>query len=191
MCAGLALVDGGLTDFQDLPGATWDTIKRDLSPPDLSRYTISDMVSWMGKGVLSTLPRSFLEDYAHSIMAIQPDGTIRARLTLNRHLDILRIIYNMRTPELFARAQCPLLAIQAVDGEPASGREAAFLRMKKQGAERAHKLAPHARIVWLNDTIHDIPLHRPQALAQEIVAHFKGCATASSGLSGNRSSGAT
>ena len=173
-CAGLSLIDGGLSDFQDIPGTTLDTIKRDLAPTDLSRFTLPELVSRIHKGVLSDLPLSFVEEYACSIMEVQPDGTIRARLTFDRHLAILRIIYDMRTPDLLPRVQCPLSAIQAV-GDPKDEREATFLRMKEQGAVRAQTLLPHAKIVQLENTIHDIPLHRPEKLAHEMLDFFKGC----------------
>jgi pimeloyl-ACP methyl ester carboxylesterase len=173
-CAGLALVDGGIYDFQDMPETTWEKVRRELAPPDLSRYTLADIVSRMREGVLSSLPRSFVEEYAASMMSVQPDGTIRSRLTLNPHLDILRIIYDMRTVDLLPRVECPVLAVQAAEGEPANERAANFLRMKKQGAERARMLLPDAKIVWMEDTIHDIPLHKPERLAHEIVEFFEG-----------------
>jgi len=172
-CAGLALVDGGIYGFQDRPDADWETIKGELAPPDLSRYKLADMVNWMGSGVLCHLPQSFLEAYARSMMNVQPDGTIRAKLALDRHLAILRIIYDMRCEELLGMVKCPVLVIQAVDGEPKDERGAAFLRMKKMGAERAQQLQPEARVVWMENTIHDIPLHKPEALAGEIVEFMR------------------
>ncbi|MEO5953084.1 MAG: hypothetical protein ABIQ44_11520, partial [Chloroflexia bacterium] len=71
-----------------------------------------------------------------------------------------------------ARVKCSVLAIQAVDGEPTNERGEQFLRLKKQGAERAQKLLPEAKIVWMENTIHDIPLQRPERLAQEILDFF-------------------
>jgi pimeloyl-ACP methyl ester carboxylesterase len=168
-CAALVMVDGGITDFQDIPGANWDTIKRELAPPDLSRYKLSDMVSRMSTGVLCHLPESYLEKYARSMMDVQPDGTIRARLTREHHLEILHTMYDMRNSELFGELKCPVLAIQAVNGEPSSEREANFLRLKKLGAERLEKAVPGAKIVWMENTIHDIPLHKPEMLAREIL----------------------
>lgn len=176
-CTALVLVDGGILDFQDMPGTTWENVKRELTPPDLSRFTLTDMVSRMRGGVLSNLSPQFIEQYARSIMDVQPDGTIRARLTLNRHLDILRIIYDMRSVDLLAQVKCPVLAVQAIDAEPTNERGAQFLRMKKQGAERTQKLLPEARVVWMEDTIHDIPLHRPEELAHEILEFLLGQAT--------------
>jgi pimeloyl-ACP methyl ester carboxylesterase len=168
-CSGLALVDGGIYDFQDVPGNTWDKVRRDLTPPDLSRYTLNDVVGWVRGGALSDLPRLFVEEYAGSMMSVQPDGTIRARLALHPHLDILRIIYDMRTADLLPRVQCPVLAVQAVDGEPANENAARFLHMKERGAERINTLLPDSRLVWMEHTIHDIPLHRPERLAREII----------------------
>lgn len=171
-CAGLALIDGGITDFQDMPGVSWEGVRRELAPPDLSKYTLNDLLGRMRSGVLGTLPDGFAEAYARSIMEEQPDGTIRARLTLSRHLDILHIIYEMRSAELLAKVECPVLAVQAVDGEPTNEREKQFSYIKKQGAERAQRLLPHARIVRMENTIHDIPLQRPERLAREILDFF-------------------
>jgi pimeloyl-ACP methyl ester carboxylesterase len=168
-CAGLVLVDGGIADFQDMPGTDWESVKRELAPPDLSRYKLSDMVNRMGSGVLCHLPEAFLEKFARSMMDVQPDGTIRARLTREHHLDILHILYDMRTSELLAKVKCPVLAVQAVNGEPAGEREANFLHVKKLGAERLEKLLPKARVIWMENTIHDIPLHKPEMLAREII----------------------
>jgi pimeloyl-ACP methyl ester carboxylesterase len=173
-CSGLALVDGGIYGFQDVPGNTWEKVKRELTPPDLSALTLGDIVGRMRGGVLSSLPQSFVEEYAGSMMSVQPDGTVRARLTLDHHLDILRIIYEMRTADLLSQVQCPVLVVQAVDGEPANERAAQFLRMKKQGTDRIRALLPDAKVVWMEDTIHDIPLHRPESLAREIAGFFGG-----------------
>jgi hypothetical protein len=153
-----------------MPGADWETIKRELAPPDLSRYQLTDMVNRMGSGVLCHLPQSFLEGYARSMMNVQPDGTIRAKLTLDRHLQILRIIYDMRCEELLSKVKCPVLVVQAVDGEPSNERAATFLKMKQMGAERVGQLLPTSRVVWMENTIHDIPLHKPEMLAGEIMA---------------------
>jgi len=168
-CAALVMVDGGITDFQDIPDANWDTIKRELAPPDLSHYKLSDMVSWMSTGVLCHLPESYLEKYARSMMDVQPDGTIRARLTREHHLEILHTMYEMRNSKLLAHVKCPVLAIEAVNGEPSNEREANFLRLKKVGAERLEKSLPGAKIVWMENTIHDIPLQKPEMLAREII----------------------
>src|SRR3954451_1840403 len=46
-CAGVALIDGGVTDMASRPGATWEKISEELAPPDLSGYTLDDLVGWM------------------------------------------------------------------------------------------------------------------------------------------------
>jgi pimeloyl-ACP methyl ester carboxylesterase len=171
-CAGLGLVDGGILDWQDMPGTTWEKVRRDFAPPDLSRHSLDDVVGWIRTGALSGLPRSFVEEYAGSMMSEQPDGTIRARLPLHPHLDILRIIYEMRTSDLLPRVECPVLVVQADDRDPKNERAEQFLRMKQLGAERVRNLLPEAKVVWMEDTIHDIPLHRPESLAREIMDFF-------------------
>jgi pimeloyl-ACP methyl ester carboxylesterase len=168
-CAGLVMVDGGIADFQDVPGRDWETVKRELAPPDLSRYKLTDMVSRMGSGVLCHLPESFLDKFARSMMDVQPDGTIRARLTRDHHIEILHILYDMHPSELLGKVKCPVLAIQAVNIDPGNEREAQFLQVKKMGAERLEKILPNAKVIWMENTIHDIPLHKPELLAREIM----------------------
>jgi pimeloyl-ACP methyl ester carboxylesterase len=168
-CAELVLVDGGIYDFRDMPDVTWENIKRELAPPDLSRYTLSDMVNRMGSGVLCHLSEAFLQKLIGSMVDVQPDGTVRARLTPERHLGILHIIYDMSSVEMLSKVKCPVLAIQAVNGEPTGQFEADFLLMKKRGAERTRQALPGSKVVWMENTIHDIPLQRPELLAREIM----------------------
>jgi hypothetical protein len=69
--------------------------------------------------------------------------------------------------------KCPVLAVLAVEGEPKTEREAHFLCLKQQGAARAQEQLPEAKIVWMEKTIHDIPLHKPERLAREIMEFFE------------------
>lgn len=171
-CAGIALVDGGLTDMASRPGATWLKIREELAPPDLSRYTLEDLVAWMLDQGLPLITEEFARTYFGAMMNVQPNGTVRARLTRDNHLKILRTMWDTRPEELYRRVKCPLLMVVAGGrGEPAE-RETAFIEAKKRGMRRVEELLPEARGVWMQDTIHDIPLQRPQELAKEILDYF-------------------
>ncbi len=43
-----------------------------------------------------------------------------------------------------------------------------WVEMKREAIGRAQQALADCRVLWLKDTIHDIPLHRPQELAREI-----------------------
>jgi hypothetical protein len=44
-------------------------------------------------------------------------------------------------------------------------RDEAFLELKRRGWEQAMENLARLRFVWMDDTDHDIPLHRPGPLA--------------------------
>jgi pimeloyl-ACP methyl ester carboxylesterase len=173
--SGIALVDGGLFDLGDMPGATWETVSRDMAPPDLSSYTIAQMLARMRKGPLSALPVDFLEEFVGAMMATHADGTVRPYLARENHMKLLRTIYDTHPEDLLPRITCPMLAVLA-SLESTDERQAMFLRLKPLGAGRAVKLArnsPRARVLWMEDTVHDIPLQRPEVLAQELTSFFQ------------------
>ena len=66
----------------------------------------------------------------------------------------------MRPSDYFGRIHCPLLIVDAV---APSQKADARLRQHIHDAELA---IPQARVVWMPDTIHDIPWQRPRELAQ-------------------------
>ena len=72
--------------------------------------------------------------------------------------------------DLYRQVRCPIKLIVA-EQQPASETQAAFLQMRRQGIEQLSALRPDMRVAWMPDTIHDIPLHRPAQLAEEILSY--------------------
>ena len=99
----------------------------------------------------------------------QPDGTIRPRLTRERHLAILRAIWDQRPPAALAASACPILAVMAGSATADGGeREAMIRRTLQQAGAR-----PGVTVEWMPDTIHDIPLQRPRELADLIMGWMR------------------
>jgi pimeloyl-ACP methyl ester carboxylesterase len=82
---------------------------------------------------------------------------------------ILRSIWDYKTFERLPGVRCPALAIAARPANMRNDEERAFVENKQRGIERAGQLLPHMQIQWMEDTIHDIPLQRPEALAKLIL----------------------
>ena len=166
VCPGVVLVDGGLVDLRARPAATWEETSRRLAPPDLSHFHLDDLVRHMGQGPLGTLDESFRRSFFRSLMEEQPDGTVRPRLTRDRHMAILHAMWKQRLASVLDQVACPILAIMAEaekPGDKADPFQAAKQRTLAQAAQH-----PNVHIVTLPDTIHDIPLHRPVELARLI-----------------------
>ena len=167
---GVVLVDGGLADWQGQPGASWERTERELAPPKMDHLRLDDLVAGMGHGWLSHLDPAFVRDFAGSLMNEQPDGTIRPRLTRERHMAILRAIWDQRPPAALAASACPILAVMAGSATAGGGeREAMIQRTLQQAGAR-----PGVTVEWMPEMIHDIPLQRPRELADLIIGWMRG-----------------
>jgi hypothetical protein len=92
--------------------------------------------------------------------------------TRANHRLTLRGIWEQDLPATMARigtAGTPVVAVLAMQSH-AEGRAAGFLAAKRSGAEALPRHAPQARVTWMEETIHDIPLQRPAELAEVLAA---------------------
>jgi pimeloyl-ACP methyl ester carboxylesterase len=170
--SALILVDGALQQLSQWPG--WSLAKAlvDLAPP---RYSGVSRETFLGFYASSPLAKCWTPEIEASVLHIvdqHADGTVSPRLGFENHLQIIEAMWQQPTLDLYARDHCPLQVIVA-EREPfdAVGRLRADLR--ERGLEHIHALQPQARIVRMLDTVHDIPLQRPQRLAEEMLAFVK------------------
>ncbi len=155
---GLVLVDGGFIELGAQPDATWERVSRDMRPPPLAGLRYDDIAArlrtmqpeWSEAGVQATMGN--FERFE--------DGTIRPWLSLDRHLQILRALWEHRPSQLYARVEVPtLMAVAATDDETWTARKRAALAI-------AESNLPNGRVVWFEQTAHDIHVHRPGELAR-------------------------
>jgi pimeloyl-ACP methyl ester carboxylesterase len=155
--AGLIMVDGGFIDLASAPGATWEEVSVSLKPPPLAGLRRDIMLERM---------TSFHPDWDSAQLEMQmanfealPDGTIRPWLTLDRHMQILRALFDQKPPELFPRVPAPTLIAAAP--APSPDRQ----ERKEYEVSTAMSLLPNARLRWYNDSVHDIHVDQPDRLA--------------------------
>lgn len=156
--AGLVFVDGGYIDLQTRPDATWEQTAEQLRPPDLigtPQVHLKTRIQqahpdWTEEGIDAML----------SNFETLPDGTIRPWLTLERHMRIVRAMWEQRPRELYPFVQAPVLIAVAEDRSNPT-----WMAVKHQQVDAAATLLPHSTVHWFADTAHDIHVHRPAALA--------------------------
>ncbi|MFO7623017.1 MAG: alpha/beta hydrolase [Anaerolineales bacterium] len=169
--AGLVLVDGGFTQMDQFPGATWELMRERLTPPKLAGTPVEVFLSMVGATSQKWQP----DDHAiQAILAnfeISTDEAIYPHLSLEHHLQILRSIWEYQTHARFERVRCPVLMIPASSPSPLSAEETAFLELKRKGVMQAQLKISDLRVHWMDETIHDIPLQRPVELAS-LMAEF-------------------
>jgi len=163
---GLALVDGGTWDLS--ASMTWEEAEKAMAPPRIKGTPRTRLLQLIQKGDLADLWSPELEAVFMAQFDVAPDDTIAPVLTFERHMMIVQAIYDYHPAELLPRIACPVLMLPTI-------RESApdWADRKRAGIARAEGLLPRARTVWLEDSIHDVPLQRPALLA-EILAAFVG-----------------
>jgi pimeloyl-ACP methyl ester carboxylesterase len=160
--AGLVLVDGGTSS----PGErmSWDETLARLTPPEIDGLRWEDLRQRMtnNNGAYRD-PRA--EAVGRSLFHIDSDGRISRRLKIPNHLRILRSLWEQRPAELLPLLQCPVLLLPARQ----SSDQPEWQSNKKSAIERALAIQARSRVRWFEDTVHDIPLHRPDELAEELL----------------------
>lgn len=167
--AALALVDGGFGMLRQRPGATWEQISRDLAPPEFAGTPRETFLGWVRSGIPNWRPE--LEEIELNIVELRPDDTVGPRLSRANHMRILRSMWDEDPETIYGAIRAPVLYVLA---QPSGATEAndTFLAAKRQGIARARTLlsgASHVEVEWMVDTVHDIPLQRPEALAERLM----------------------
>ncbi len=162
---GLVLVDGGFLQIPD--HVDWPTAEKMLEPPDLIGMPVEEFRAnlrlWLGAAWTPEAEAVTMQNFE-----IRADGAIVPRLKKSNHMQVVRALYDHHPSELWARIQCPVLMVPAVAPPPHDARAQSMLENKRRNIARAEQRLSQSRTIWLNDTIHDIPLQRPAELAQAI-----------------------
>jgi pimeloyl-ACP methyl ester carboxylesterase len=168
--AAIVLVDGGISQLDDLPGATWERVSEVLAPPPLAGMSRQDLLRRLADPSRRWQPDAQSLDITLANFDVLRDDTVQPRLRRDHHMQLLRALYDFRTYEAFDRVRCPTLVISARPPEPRRIEEEAHLLLKDKGIERARQSIVDLRAVWMEETVHDIPLQRPGELASMIVS---------------------
>jgi pimeloyl-ACP methyl ester carboxylesterase len=166
LVSAIALVDGATVDFQGR--MTLDEALQRLAPPRLAGTPLQEFLPrvrshWEALGWRPEIEGAIMSNFQVT------DGSIAPHLTFENHLQIVRAMWAQRLSELYGRVSCPVLIVPA-DAPPASADAPEWREAKRRGVEAAAAALPDARVVWARDTVHDIPLHRPAWLADQLLA---------------------
>lgn len=150
-------VDGGLIELATrFP--SWDACAAELAPPRLAGRPLAELEArlraahpdWPDEGIAGTLAN----------FEVRADGTIAPWLTFERHMAVLRGLWEHRPRALLPRLAVPLaLAVAARDAGEAERRAA------DTATAAASSAAPSVTVRAFPATDHDIHAHRPGELA--------------------------
>ncbi len=160
----LALVDGGFIQMNQRPGWTKERMLQELAPPQFAGTPADVFLTYPRRGPLAAVWSPQLEDIFLHIVELRADGTVAPRLALANHLQILEAMWDQPTLALYDCVTCPILLV-CPEQQAIEERQRQFQAAKREGIARILQAHPSVRVEYLADTIHDVPLQRPEALA--------------------------
>jgi pimeloyl-ACP methyl ester carboxylesterase len=163
----LVLVDGGMIEPSANPEMTLERIQVDLAPPDLTMYTFDDLLARVRSGDAANYWSPAVEATMRTSFEDTPDGKIRPHLRREDHLAIIRAMWGLKPSQLFPKVACPTLLVPARRSN-ATGRAAQRGPERQRLVDSALAALPHGRLLWMEETVHDVPLQRPAELADAI-----------------------
>ena len=157
--AGAVGVDGGILELQE-QWPVWEDCADALKPPALAGTPLSKIrehirtshPDWSEEGVAATLAN----------LEVLPDRTVRPWLTLDRHMQLLRSLWEHRPSQIVPTLRVPLLLLLADPGDDS-------VEHNRRAAERAVATDPGRVIVkWFSPGDHDLHVQHPAAVADRL-----------------------
>lgn len=151
----IACVDGG---FIDLAGRfpDWDDAARALAPPRLAGTPLADISHWLETSAAdwpATGRQGTLANFE-----VRDDGTIAPWLTFDRHMVVLRGLWEHQPSTRYPDVQVPTLLIGADTGD------VAWSESKHDAVDHAIAALPVGRAVWFKPAHHDVHAQQPDAV---------------------------
>jgi len=166
---GIVFVDGGTIDASARYNTLDDALAQ-MAPPDFSGVTPGQFMERVRSGgqwaTLIGQHGKSAEDIILGNFETLEDGTLRAKLSRDNHLRIIRALWDHHPRELYPRVSCPVLMMPARQRENPDAYERTLARSESIAA--AERLLPRSKTVWLEDSIHDVPVQRPELVADTI-----------------------
>lgn len=150
-------VDGGWISLSRL--GPWEHVRELLAPPD----TIGTPVATIEAFVRSMHPTWSEEARAGALACfeVRDDGTVAPWLTRERHLMILRHLWQHEPGRLFPQIRTPVVLVPCDDGSPR-------VEMTRSAVAEVEAMLPTVRTVWF-DASHDVHAERPDDVAALIL----------------------
>lgn len=167
--AGIILVDGGVIQLDQLPGASWESTRQRLEPPRLAGMRLEELLRRLEHPGNKWQPDEAAIQITLANFEISVDETISPRLSYNHHMQIVRSMWEFKTHTRYEGLRCPALLVPARPPQPLSPSEEQFLAAKELGIQFLTGRYKNMYVHWMDDSIHDIPLQRPFELANLIL----------------------
>ena len=164
---GLVFVDGGTIEISRRSDWTLEDAKREMAPPVWTGVSETAFRERVRTRWLAMVDNPAVADIVMANFRTLTDGTIASRLSRANHLRIIEALWEHKPSELYPRVQCPVLLMPARRrGDEDTPQSRRFRR--EESIARAESLLSASETVWMEDSVHDVPLQRPELVAATI-----------------------
>ncbi len=165
------LVDGGTIELSS-SFADWATAEAALTPPQFAGTPLADFEAMLRRSH-PDWPETGIQGALGNV-EVCPDGTVRPWLTLPRHLEILRHLWQHHPLQVMGGVEVPVLIVPA--GRP-EGRASRHESAKREAVSAALASLPTGAVRWVEGD-HDLHAQHPALVADLIEAAADGSAFA-------------
>ena len=168
---GLGLIDGGTIEISGAAGMTLERAREQMAPPDFAGRTVEELTElargrdW-GFELTPEIERIVMANFE-----VLEDRTVRAKFHRVNHMAVIDAFWEHKPSSMYERVRCPVLLMptrQVGEQLPADWQDS-----REKSVIGAGRLLPTSETVWLDDSVHDAPLHRSQLVADTIAGHFQ------------------
>lgn len=159
LVSGIVCVDGGFIQLADV-FPVWKDAQAALAPPDFAGFTMEQMET-MSKTRFADWPQSGIAGQLANFETV--DGHVRARLSRDNHMRILRHLWEHRADEAARDVDVPALVLAVGRSEP--GRE--------ERVDSFVDALPDGRLTWM-DAHHDVHAQHPELVADLMTTFAEG-----------------
>jgi pimeloyl-ACP methyl ester carboxylesterase len=168
--AGLCFVDGGMIELSGRPDWDLERAKIDMAPPLFNGITFEGMLERSKSRWGFTRSEEQSERFIRANFQVLADGTVQPKFTRANHMRIIEALWDHRPSELYTQVRCPVLLMPARQTVQDSDGSRSFRR--EESIAKAVSLLSSSKTVWLEDSIHDVPVQRPELVASVISEHI-------------------
>ncbi len=168
---GICFVDGGMIE-PSARHADLATAKEEMAPPDFSGVTREAFLERFRSRRGSTFSGHQVEEIVLANFEVLADNTLRANLSRDNHLRIIEALWDHHPPALYPKVTCPVLIMPARQESDPAAMERGDRRAKSLAV--AQSLLPISKIKWMEDSVHDVPIQRPELVAATIQEQIGG-----------------
>ena len=162
--SGVVMVDGGFIEPSSRQGWTWELAQQEMSPPSFNKLTLGSLKQRISEGALKPFWTPEIERIIMNNFYLDDEGFAHPHLSRDNHMRIVRSLWDHKPSELMPRLTLPALVLAARGLAPGTRLD----KTKKHMVQSAERFLPDGSVIWMEDTIHDVPLQRPHLLANMI-----------------------